>query len=318
MSALVTSGAFRAEMVKHIQDEIAGNIEKQEKRGQFKNFFKTGKTEFEQFETKIAEASGPAQIWLEGSPKPLISVNDGWVKRRAITEYAARIDYTKRIMKMASPKLRAKMARVLSDAIPQLKEEVCANYLEYGDQALSSVPAINGVPVIDTVAADGQPIFSTSHTHYSDKLQTYSNKTASFQTLSQATLQNACNQILGWKSNNGMPLSARPKKLWVGINNRHKAYELLHSDTKSETANRADNALRMDFDAMSFGIYKHMKDQDEWFITTTWENDYRYDEAWGVEQDSKYEKLTGTTSLMADTAFAHGVGDPRYILANKR
>lgn len=318
MSAFVTSGAFRPEMVKHIQKEISGNIEKQEARGAFKNFFKTGKTEFEQYETRIAEASGPAQVWVEGSPKPLISLNDGWVKRRAIIEYAARIDYTKRIMKMASPKLRAKMAKVLSDAIPQLKEEICSLYLEFGDQALANVPQINGVPVIDTIAADGQPIFSTTHTHYSDKLRTYSNKTASFQALTQATLQNATNQILAWRSNNSMPLSAKPKKLWVGINNRHKAYELLHSPTKSETAERADNALRLDFDAMGFGVYKHMKDQDEWFITTTWENDYVYDEAWGVEQDSKYEKLTGTTSLMVDTAFAHGVGDPRHLYANKR
>lgn len=318
MSGLIVSGEFRADMVRHIQKEIAGNIEAQEKRGQYKQFFKTGKTEFEQYETKIAEASGPAQLWIEGAPKPLITLNDGWVKRRAITEYAARIDYTKRIMKLASPALRAKMARYLSDAIPQLKEELGANYLEFGDQPLSAVPAINGVPVIDTICADGQPIFSTTHTHYSDKLRTYSNKTASFQVLTQATLQASTNQIMGWRSNNGMPLSAKAKKLWVGINNRHKAYELLHSETKSETAERADNALRQDFGAMDFGVYKHMKDQDEWFITTTWENDFRFDDAWGVEQDSKYDKLTGTTSLMVDTAFAHGVGDPRHVYANKR
>lgn len=316
--SLITSGQFRSEMVPNLQKLISGNISKMEAEASFKNFFKVGTTKYEQYETKIEEASGPAQVWTEGSSKPLITANDGWVKRRAIIEYAARIAYTKRIMKMASPRLRAKLAKILSDSIPLLKEEIVACFMEYGDQTAAGVPTINGIPILDTLSADGQPAFSTAHTHYSDKINTYSNKTASFQALTQATLQNACNEIMGWDSNNGAPLSVSAKKLWVGINNRHKAYELIHSNTKSETANRADNALRQDFDAMDFGVYKRMKDADEWFITTTWENDYCMDQGWGVEQENDYDKQTGTTYLMVDTAFALGVGDPRYIYANKR
>lgn len=304
---------FKARMIK----EINTNISKRMDAGEWKEIMKKGSINAEYQESRQDEAMGPAQMIGEGGMPPEAIVREGYSKRKAIQEVGLRAVYTRRVKKLDKRKLIAKITKNLAMSPNQYLENIAANYIEYSDTALASVPTVNGLPIIDSIGGDGLTLAHETHTFKSDMANTYSNKTASLQSLTQDVLQTMTNAVLNWTQNTGELLDVDVKRVIVPVAHQWKIYELLHSETKSETANRSDNALRQHYGKASFYVYRHQINQDEFMLETNVENDYEMLFGWDPNIEDKYDSETGNTTLTLNFAVAHGVNDPRRYYFNK-
>lgn len=313
----ITTGQMAEYLIPKMKKEITTNIASVIKKGEWTYVFDEESQSTDYTDTTILEAMGAARVVEEGAGAPEIKMNQGWNKRRALTEYGCKVGFTRRLRNMADAKAIKRLKDGLMLSPRQLLNNIGMGYLEYGDTAIASVPTFGGKPMIDSLSADGLTIFHTTHTFASDSSNTYSNKTSAFASLAQTSLFNAIYAVQLWRNNVGNALEADPEGLLIPVSLGEKAYELLHSRTKSETANRADNALNDYMSWESCKILRMIVNQTEWFIRTNLPNDYIFGSGWKPGVEDKYDPNTGIFELIMSFAFSHGVADPRKIYANK-
>lgn len=312
---MITEGKFTQEYLPRFEKHIKLNSDKLIKSGDWKTFFKEGKSSTLYSDTRIQEASGPMRAWVPGSPIDKIDLNDGHAKRRYMNNYACQIEYTKNVRKFGTKELMMKITNAGSNSPNQLLSEIGMSYIELGDQAQANIPKLKGKPMLDITSADGQPIFSTAHTFKSTALVTYANKASAYTALTGDSLYEHRNIISQWRNNTNELMSIRPKKLIVGYSNLKKAYELLKSSDDSETTNRSTNANKQL--NLTFECYDRMVSPTEWFLETDAENDFTFDFAWKAETEKGYNGQTGVHWIAVDMAFQHGIADPRRFYAVK-
>ena len=301
---------FLPKMEKYVRT----NVDKRLKEGDWRLFFTDGSTSYLYEDTRIEEASGTMRQKVDGADAQRFKLNDGHTKRRQVRVYACAAEYTKLTWKAGKQELMGKITKACANAPNQMTSDMVAAIVELGDTA-SGIPVVDGLPMIDTVAADGQAIFSTAHTFKSTGTVTYSNKTSSYQPLTGDTLWNAVNEVRGWRNNLDDLLDIDCKKLVVGFSNHKKAVELIRSKDDSETTNRSTNAVNEL--GLTFTCYNRMINDTEWFLETTAENDYQINYLYRPETERDKGVSNGTYLIVVDTAFSHGVGDPRRWYANK-
>lgn len=312
---MITANQMADLFVPKMEKFIDTNVSKRLAAGDWKLFFTEGKTSALYEDTKIEEASGTMREKVDGSDSAAFKLNDGYTKRRHVRLYGCAAEYTKLAWKTANNRLMMKISRACADSPNQMISDLIAAIIELGDSSLASVPVVGGKPMIDTLAADGLPIFSTAHTFKSTALETYANKTNSYQALTSDSLWDAVNTVRGWKNNLGDLLNLECKKLVVGFSNHKKAVELIRSKDDSETTNRSTNSLNEL--GLTFQVYNRMTNDTEWFLETNAENDYQVNFIWKPETERDKAVRSGTFLINVDTAFSHGVGDPRRWFANK-
>jgi hypothetical protein len=311
----ITSDQFTQHYLPKAEKIISTNIDKQIARGDFKIFFTEGSTSTKYSDTRIEEATDTMRAIVEGGLVPKIGLNDGHTKRRYVMEYGCRTEFTKMVRKCGDKKLIARIAKLGSDSPRQLIEELVAGYIELGDVAITSVPKINGRPMLDTTVADGQPIFSTAHTFKSSATVTYSNKAATYVSLDSDSVFDVYNAIAQWRNNTNQLMGIKAKKLVVGGPNRKKAMELMFSPDDSETSNRSISAVKKL--GFTMDVYERMTSNTEWFVETDAENDFSLDYLYKPETEKGYDARTRVHYVVIDMAIQHGVADPRRWYAVK-
>lgn len=314
---MLTSGSIRRFM-KTLEKEVNSNVTKRIKEAEWKKIFAEETAVAEYVESYYREVGGAARLVEEGEAIPSQDIKDGWKKRVGVSMYGVQGQYTERAFKLGDKKLIAQITEDLSAAPAFLLNTIATLYWEYADKGLSAVPQIKGRPVIDTICADGKTIAATDHGYKSDINITYSNKSASYLSLTADTMFDVINTIELWRLNNTDLADAEAKQLIIGAYNQKKAYELLHSETDSETANRSDNALRSKFGPMDYTVLKRMVDPTEWGIITNWDNDYKFNFAWKPQTDRDFDKERRIHKIIMNFVFGHGVGDPRRIFFVKQ
>lgn len=293
---------------------IKTNIAKAQKKGDWLLFFTSGSTGTQYEDTRIEEASGTMRQKVDGADAVRFKLNDGHTKRRQVRIYACAAEYTKLTWKTARKEYMAKITQACANAPELMLSNLVASIIELGDQS-AGIPVVDGLPMVDVLAADGQPIFSTAHTFKSTGTVTYANKTQSYQALTGDSLWNAVNEVRGWNNNLEDLLDIDCKKLVVGFSNHKKAVELIRSKDDSETTNRSTNAVNEL--GLTFQVYNRMINDTEWFLETTAENDYQINFVYKPDTAKDYDPSNGSYLIVVDTAFNHGVGDPRRWYANK-
>lgn len=312
---MITANQMADLYLPKMEQYIDTNVSKLIAKGDWKLFFAEGGTKHLYEDTKVEEASGTMREKVDGSDSVAFKLHDGYTKRRSVRIYACAAEYTKLAWKTANNRLMMKISKACADSPNQMISDLVAAIIELGDSNLAGVPVVGGKPMIDTLAADGQPIFSTAHTFKSTGTETYSNKTSAYTALTADSLWDARNQIAGWRNNLGELLNIDAKRLVVGFANYKKAVELIRSKDDSETANRSTNSLNEL--GLTFTCYNRMINDTEWFLETNAENDYKIKFLWKPETKRDESVRSGTFLINVDTAFSHGVGDPRRWFANK-
>jgi hypothetical protein len=312
---MLTSKDFGQHVMPQIVKDIDAYISKTD--GEYKGFFTTGKLSQEYILTKQIEATAAAQMINEGANIPNMELPDGHEKKFGVREYGLKFGWTKRKVKLGGNKYIKRGVEAVKNS-PRFYFNTLGNLvMEYADTAAASVPSVLNVPVVDTIGGDGLTLAHTAHTFRTDSAYTWSNKTSSFQSLTQDTLQTAINTIMQWKNNEGRVIGVKAKSLWVGQTNAATAYEILHSPGRSDTANRVDNAIQ-EYLPPKPKVLQTMINQNEWIIETTAENDYNLLTAWDGETETEYDKEKRTHFIYLDGCFAQGTNYPGRYFFNKQ
>lgn len=294
---------------------IDTNVNKRLAAGDWKLFFTDGSTKHYYEDTNIHEASGYMREKVDGSDSVGFKLNDGHKKRRQVRVYGCAAEYTKLAYRAANQELMMKISRACADSPNQMLSDMVAAFMELGDTSGAAIPTVNGLPMLDTLSADKLPVFSEAHTFKSTSNVTYSNKAQTYRALTGDSLFDMVNMIRGWRNNLGDLLNIDAKRLVVGFANHKKAIELIRSKDDSETANRSTNALGEL--GLTFTCYNRMINDTEWFLETDAQNDYQINFLWRPETERDKAVRSGTFLINVDTAFSHGVGDPRRWVAVK-
>lgn len=313
----ISTGDFRDHFIPYFTKRIKGNIERRMKNAEWKMIFTTDTADTDIVESSQMEAAGPAQLTMEGGKHATIRIEEGYKKKIAQTQWKAKVEYTDKARHFVKTKLLTMATDALPTACTEVQEVIGAGYIEYGDTALASVPTVRNIPLVDSICGDGLTIFNATHTFRSDAANTYANRTAAWVSLTQSALQDATDAVEGWKDNTGACLMVRTKGFVCSPSYRWKFYELLHSQTASETTNRADNALRQTYGPNDFRIYYHIVNATEWLVETDWMNDFCYYYGWKPTIQRWEDKDAGIFSIGINFCMGHGVNDPRHWYANK-
>lgn len=297
---------------------IETNSKLEIKNAEWKKIMKKGDpVTHELVESKQVETMGAAQEFEDQGDMAKLSLDEGWAKKKMIAQVGAYIEYTNRSLKLGGKNYIQRSKEGLAKCPARWMDRIAMLYMEYSDTALASVPTINGRAVIDSIGGDGLTLAHTAHTHQSNGGNTYSNKTASFTSLTQDALQGAVTAVSLWVNDSGQYMDAEITELQVPVTLQYKAYELCHSKTKSETANRADNALNEHYGPKPT-VIKQLVNQTEWFCKTNCPNDFELAFGWEPKQDSEYIKSKGGKYVhYLDFLVAHGCNDPRGYYFNK-
>lgn len=311
------SGDFGKFMLPQIQKYIETNMPKSLVTSEGAKVFKTGKIDREYIETKQTEATGPIQVIEQGGRMAELNLPEGFAKRFGVREAGIKAAWTKRKIKLGGKEYVRRVKEGVMRGPDQYFNTLGMLYWEYADTPLASLPLVKGVPVVDSLAGDGLTLAHTAHTFNSDSGVTNSNKTATFKSLTQDGLQADIDTVMQWRNNENQVMGIRVQNLKVGQTNAAKAYEITHSSMRSESANRADNALKQYLPAQP-EIIQSMINQNEYILQTTAENDYNLLTAWDGETETEYDKELRTWYLYLDLAHAHGCNFPLHYYYNKQ
>lgn len=314
----MNSAEFKEFLETKMPRVIQTNLKDRLKKMEMSDIFKKSKVNTEYVDSRQLEAMGMAQMTVEGAPLPELKMKMGYAKRKAWVEYGARIEISKRLKKLQKYDIVGKAVRELVNSPRQLIETLGAYMFTYGDEAtVANIPTQNGIPCIDNICGDGLTIFNASHTFASDGANTYSNLISPFRSLTQGALQDVITTVQQWRNNVDDLMDADVERVIVASKNQYKLYELLVGSEKSETTNRAKNALNEHFQGGDRKVWKRLGDTNDWYVETNLDNDYEYLVAWDPEQENDYDKALRVWRYFLDLAVGFGVNDPRRYVAVK-
>lgn len=147
-----------------------------------------------------------------------------------------------------------KYSRMLGKSCKETKENVGANILNRGFNSTYT-------------GYDGVELFSTAHKL--GKGGTYQNELTTAADLSEASIEQAIIDIMGFVDDAGLQISVNPRKLIVPRQLAFSAERILASNLQNNTGNNAVNALKsMNIMPDGFGVNHYLTDADAWFIKT--------------------------------------------------
>jgi hypothetical protein len=312
-----TPGIDIAQLRKQGVKFIETNLPKKIKEMELRKLFATGKMTTEYVESRTQETSGSAIRQTDGSVKSLITLKDGYAKRKTAFWYEIAGQFTRRDKILNKKEQFARMVNAIMKALIDVQEITCANFIEYGDTVLASVPTVNNIPLVDPIAGDGLPVFSRSHTFASDAANTYNTKTASFLDATHDNLYDIINEIRLWEDENGVQIMADVESIVTGQNNEQQFAEMFKSTGRSDTMNHVTNILPSYFGRDGVKTYRKMVNPNEWGIKTNLVNDY---ECLNIEEAHVldwYDDKTEILGYNGHNSFAVGCNEPRGLYFNK-
>lgn len=317
----MTVGISAGEMVDRRQQAIKF-LEKTMKESfgsmECRKLFSTGSMTTEYVESRTQETTGGARRMVDGTTPQLITLRDGYSKRKTAFEYGVAGQFTRRDKILKRQDKFARLVNAMRKTLVDLVETTAATFIEYGDTAYASVPEVNGIAIVDPISGDGLPVFSRSHTWAGDGVNTYHTKTASFLDATQDNLYDLINEIRLWRDEQGELMSADVKRIITGQNNEQEFMEMLKSVGRSDTADRTDNILPSYFGRDGVTTYRHMVNPNEWLIETTAMNDY---ELLFIEEPNVrdyYDDKNEILGYNGSVFFAIGCNQPMRFYANKQ
>lgn len=244
---------------------------------------------------------GLAPVKAQGASLAYDSEMQGWVTTYAHIAYALGYIVTyEELQDNLYKEVSTRRAKANAFSINQTIENVAAFIFN------------NGFATTYFAMPDGQPLLSAAHVNPSGG--TFSNLLTPGADLSEASLEDACIQIMGATQDRGLRISVMPESLHIAPYNYFNAHRILKSVLQSHTGNNAINVLKAT-NAFPKGIKlnHYFTNPNAWFIRTNipngmqmfWRNKPMFD------QDNDFD----TKNAKAATYMRFSVGgtDPRGL-----
>lgn len=142
---------------------------------------------------------------------------------------------------------------------------------------------------------------------------TFSNIPAVAADLSEASLEQACIDIMGFTNDRGLKISLAPKSLIIPKELVFEASRILKSSGQNDTANNALNALKESGSIPEVKVNHYLTDTDAWFIRTNCPEGLKYFNRVGNEFGMDNDFNTTNVKFRARFRCSFGVTDPRAI-----
>lgn len=192
-----------------------------------------------------------------------------------------------------------KRSAALAMSFRQTKENVAANIY---NRAFNSTYK----------GGDGVELCSTSHPNTTGG--TWSNKAAVDVDLSEAALEDAIIQLMGYTNDRGLLINVMPKTLHIARNELFNAQRILQSKYQTGNANNDINVIASgNYIPGGFKVNHYFTSPHAWFIRTNVQNGLKYYERVGISFDQDNDFDTMNAKAKGYERYSFGWTDPRAI-----
>lgn len=158
---------------------------------------------------------------------------------------------------------------------------------------------------------DGKEILATDHPNISGG--TYANELSTSADLSEASLEQACIDLMKYVDDRGNRIAVKPKKLIVPVDLWPDAEKLLGTQYEVGTAN---NTISIVYKKMPLVVNHYLTDADAWFIRTDVKDGMKYfsrrDDEFGTDNDWDTENA----KFKASHRYSGGVSNPKALFGS--
>ena len=250
---------------------------------------------------------GLAAVKPEGASISYDSEQQGFLTRYNHLVYALGFIITKEMMDDDMYDVVAeRRAKALAFSMRQTKETVAANV--YNRAFNTDYTGGDASTLIASAGAGG----SASHPNVAGG--TWTNGPATAADLSEASLEQACIDIMKWENDRGLKINVKPQTILIAPDNVFEADRILNTPLRVGTANNDINALNnMGKFAGGVKVNQYFTDADAFFIRTNCPDGMKYQEREGDSFDSDNDFETKNAKFMASARYSFGWTDPRAI-----
>ena len=243
-------------------------------------------------------AFGLAPVKPEGAATSYDQHQQGYTKR--YTNVAYSLGYIVTHEELADnlySEVSMQRAGSLAFAMAQTRENVGANIYNRATNA-----AYTG--------GDGVTLLNAAHP---SSMGTWSNLLGTGASLSEASLEDLCIQVMNATNSRGLKISLRAQRLIVSTANVFEAERILKSDRQNDTANNAVNALRSKGMVPEVAVNHYFTNTNFWFLRTNAPSGMKWldREAVSFKKDTDFD--TDNAKAKAYMRFSAGWTDPRGL-----
>jgi len=196
----------------------------------------------------------------------------------------------------------ARNSRSLAMSMNQTKETIAANIY---NRAFDS----------SYTGGDGVEMCSDAHVNVAGG--TYANELATAADLSEASLEQACIDLMGHTNDRGLKVNIMPSQLILPIQLVFEAERILSSTARVSTADNDVNALKSMGKFQNGVVVNHyLTDADAWFIRTTAPDGMKHFERRADDFVLDNDFDTDNAKFKASGRYSFGWSDPRGIFGS--
>jgi len=234
----------------------------------------------------------------EGVPVTYDTMKTAFVDRYQHVEYGLGFIITKTLVEDdLYDVVGKKRAEGLAFSVRQSKEIICANIL---NRAFNT----------SYTFGDGVALCVTNHPNAAGG--TWSNRPSTDADLSEASLEQACIDIMGWTDDRGKRIAVMPQKLVVPYALTFEADKIMQTQYEVGTDNNTVNVVRSKFPG-GVAVNHYLTDTDAWFVLTNVNDGLKMFErrADTFSQDDDFD--TDNAKFKVTNRFSVGCTDKRAI-----
>jgi hypothetical protein len=242
---------------------------------------------------------GLAAVKSEGAPISFDDESQAYITRYQHVVYALGFVVTREIYEDDQYDVVGKRrAEALAFSMRQTKETVAANVYNRAFNA-------------SYTGGDSKEMCATDHPNFSGG--TWANELATAADLSEASLEQACIDLMKFTNDRGLKISVMPESLIIPVDLVFEARRILESEGRVGTADNDLNALK------SMGKFKkvvanhYLTDTDAWFIRTNVQNGLKCFTRRSMEFGMDNDFDTENAKYKASERYSFGWTDPRGI-----
>lgn len=298
----ITTGSFAKDLWPGV--DVFYGTKYKEHTPEYTEIFEVRKSTMAFEEFVGTQGFGLVPIKTEGAAITAEDTGQGFIDRWTHVTYGLMFIITRELYEdgLAASKALQK-ATALAMSINQTRETVCANIL---NRAFNS----------SYTYGDGKELCADDLPYYSGG--TWRNELSTAADLNEESLEQACIDIATqFKTDKGLTIAVRPKKLVCHPANMFEAERLFKSTLQYDTANNAVNAIR-NSNAIPGGytVNHYLDDEDAWFILTDCPDGLVFYDRRAPEFGMENEWDTENARFKATVRFSVGNGDKRSIMGS--
>ena len=161
---------------------------------------------------------------------------------------------------------------------------------------------------------DGKEMCATDHPNFAGG--TWSNELTTAADLSEASLEQACIDIMKFTNDRGLKISVMPESLIIPVDLVFEARRILESEGRVGTADNDLNALKSMGKFRNVIVNHYLTDTDAWFIRTNVQNGLKCFQRRAMEFGTDNEFDTENAKYKATERYSFGWTDPRAIFGS--